>query len=224
MRFQQCEQAHRDHNLLRCNSCDLKLRGKCKAYHTGSLTGSGWSVQFQNLDMLRCKAWSLRASLTLRDCDHTVGKNTVRSGHGYLCVSKLAQWPIVYYTWFTTSTLADKSLFWHIPHTIRLLLQCLTVHKQQEHLLYCQETEIPVGWKSSRRPQSSEDIKRVTPKELVSSDLLSELPFNRRCFPSREPVSLMMWACPLPRHNRHKQRVPVGKRKRKYFFFSVFAW
>jgi hypothetical protein len=23
--------------------------------HTGFLTGSGWSVQFQNLDMLRCK-------------------------------------------------------------------------------------------------------------------------------------------------------------------------
>jgi hypothetical protein len=37
----------------------------------------------------------------------------------------------------------------------------------------------------------------------------------------------MMWACPLPRHNRHKQFVFENKyygkspRKRKYFFFSV---
>ena len=30
--------------------------------------------------------------------------------------------------------------------------------------------------------------------------------FNRRRFLSREPVCLMMWACPLPRRNRHKRK------------------
>jgi len=37
-----------------------------------------------------------------------------------------------------------------------------------------------------------------------------EIPFDRRRFSRREPVLLMMWTCPLPRHNRHKQRVRIG--------------
>ena len=76
-----------------------------------------------------------------------------------------------------------------------------------------------------------------------------EIPLDRRRFPSLEPVLLMMWVCPLSRHNRHKQRVRVGtvciweqilwespmsccldkqekrlgKRKRKYFSFLFSA-
>jgi hypothetical protein len=75
-----------------------------------------------------------------------------------------------------------------------------------------------------------------------------EIPFDRTRFSRREPALLMMWTCPLLRHNRHKQRVRIStvciweqilwgnshhllsedkeigckKRKRKYFFFSVF--
>jgi hypothetical protein len=37
-----------------------------------------------------------------------------------------------------------------------------------------------------------------------------EIPLDSRCFPNREPVLLMMWTCPLSRHNRHKKRVRIG--------------
>ena len=39
------------------------------------------------------------------------------------------QWPIVYYTWFTTSTLSVKSVFWH-THSIHVFLNTLKHYSQ----------------------------------------------------------------------------------------------
>jgi hypothetical protein len=49
-----------------------------------------------------------------------------------------------------------------------------------------------------------------TPRRSTVRDGFWEIPFDRRRFSRREPVLLMMWTCPLPRHNRHKQRVRIG--------------
>jgi hypothetical protein len=49
-----------------------------------------------------------------------------------------------------------------------------------------------------------------TPARSSVRDGFWEIPFDRRRFSRREPVLLMMWTCPLPRHNRHKQRVRLG--------------
>ncbi len=45
---------------------------------------------------------------------------------------------------------------------------------------------------------------------IISEKWLLRNTFGLKAFLSREPVFMMMWACPLPRHNRHKQRVRMG--------------
>ncbi len=45
---------------------------------------------------------------------------------------------------------------------------------------------------------------------LLVRNVFWEIPLDWRRFLSREPVFMMMWACPLPRHNRHKERVRIG--------------
>ena len=37
-----------------------------------------------------------------------------------------------------------------------------------------------------------------------------EIPFSRRRFPSREPIFLTMWSCPLSRHSRHQTQVRMS--------------
>ncbi len=44
----------------------------------------------------------------------------------------------------------------------------------------------------------------------MTSDLFWEIPFNRRRFPTREPVFLTMWSCPFLRHSGQQTQVRIG--------------
>ena len=114
IRFQQCEQALRAHNLLRCKAWSIALRG-CD--HAAGRSGHGCT-----------RPWPL-ARPSVASSRHSFTSKTKQTEQFTSCTSVpnrysqyfSTQCPIVYYTWFTASTLAVKSVFWH-THAINVFL------------------------------------------------------------------------------------------------------
>ena len=120
IRFQQCEEALRDHNLLRYKVWNIAL---CDCDHDAGKYCEKWSRLFVRLDPgLTRRRHCLGHFLLLKHKTEGLTSCTpVPNGYSQYFSTKL---PTVYYTWFTVSTLSVKSVFGH-THTSHVFLNMI---------------------------------------------------------------------------------------------------
>ena len=166
-------------------------------------------------------------SFTMRDiwCSHTVRRRPpdqhhLRKSSTYTIT---ISWPIKH----DIQMQAKMHAYMHFQHMVSTLLPRLWWPQ-----LYCPAYRI-AGYQSPRswavcsckafslkspllkRSRNAEGVERelfarkanpfcILSRHRDGFELLWEIPFNRRLFPSREPIFLTMWAYPLPQRSRQQ--------------------
>ena len=121
------------HNLLRCKARSIALRG-CD--HAAGKCCEKWARLFVRLDpcLANRRGYSRHSLLLAKQTEQFTSCTSVPNSYSQYFST---QWPIDYCTWFTASTLAVKSVFWH-THAIHVSLNT-TVYDElvAQGLIFC---------------------------------------------------------------------------------------